>query len=69
MHNKNDKKIVKNKSQNTNSQSNAGVYKNGCLNCNKLNIGETCRNSSKKIYEYKKDFETGNKINSLVTIF
>ena len=47
--------------------SNAFVYKFRCLNFNKFYRGETSRNLNKRIYEYKKDFKTGNKTNSLVS--
>ena len=61
------KQITKNISKNTDSLSNAGIYKIRCQNCNKFYIEETCRNLNKRIYELKKDFKTGNTTNFLVS--
>ena len=49
-------------STNTDSLSNAGIYKIRWLNCNKFYIGETSGILNKRIYEHKKDFKTDNNL-------
>ena len=60
------KQIVKNNSKNTDSLSNADVYKTRCQNYNKLYIGEKSKNLNKRIYKHK-DFKTGNTTNYFVS--